>query len=367
MAIVARETLPLVLKYCAREIAAPPEAWRSSVDLLVLRDTVPSLAPVTASEELATRFVAVRPALDKPGLSPPDADGGLAAATSVERHGDYTAGVLRAASFAESSLDHMLASLLWESGQTPESAAEIFDNLRFVKRVRAHFPQLVGGSWDPSNETVATWEQDCHLLRHRVIHRGHLPNEAQALRAVGAARSIVAYAAVLIAGQHTKFPRVAIKMVGLDGLGAGRRRTEELRQLRDGEPDWDVFFDRWQRAMWAQTSYARDPPPLERCDVVAVATSRDFDGYWVAADPETCTAVQIVGPEGDPLVTVNAMREHFEASGEPYAEMLAMGAKAGSRVGNWLPANRLLPQSVRMHPKLDLPASPPLSRPLAES
>jgi len=78
-------------------------------------------------------------------------------------------------------------------------------------------------------------------------------------------------------------------------------------------------------------------------------------------------AIQIVGPQGDSSVTVNAMREHFEASGERYAEMLAMGGKAGSHVGDWLSANRLLPQSVRMHPKLDLPASPPLSRPLTES
>jgi|GEM_PF-4977282 len=365
MAIVARESLPLTVKYCARRMSDPPESWRSSLDVLLLRETVPSLVPVKESEEFSQRFTSVRPALDKPGLAPPDADGGLAAATSLDRHGDYTAAVLRAASFAESSIDHMLASLLWESGEVPESAAMIFDGPRFVKRLRTHFPALVGGSWDPSNETVAAWEQDCHLLRHRLIHRGHLASEAEARSAVAAARSMVEYAARLIAGAHKKFPRVAIKMVGLAGLGAGRRRTEELRELQDEEPDWDVFFDRWQRAMWAQTSYAGDPPPLGRCDVVAVATSTDFEGYWVAADPETCLAAHITGPTNVSPATITAMRDRLAASGERYAEMLALGAKAGRPVGAWLSANRLLPQSVRMHPTIDLPTTVPLAQALA--
>jgi hypothetical protein len=86
-------------------------------------------------------------------------------------------------------LADILAFLLWEECIKPRDAMAIVGQ-PFATKLRNAYSVRLGGDWNQtSTGPVATYTRDLLTLRHRVVHAGHLPDQAEAAKALTALRA----------------------------------------------------------------------------------------------------------------------------------------------------------------------------------
>lgn len=141
---------------------------------------------------------------------------------ALKVEGQYGAAVTLSNTASEVLLDSLLSTLMWESGKDPADVADIFAEGRLARRVKSHFPELLGGSWVLDGSTpVADWFHKCYRVRHRVVHGGYNPSRLEAQVALDSVYRLSVYCWDRLAAKRKKFPRTALMILAEEGL---RRR-----------------------------------------------------------------------------------------------------------------------------------------------
>lgn len=137
-------------------------------------------------------------------------------------------------------LDTLLLHVMWEEGDSPESAAAVFDNQFHRTRVVAHYHDRLGGDWRSNGESpVARYLTELAPLRHRVAHGGHEPSRDDVEDAYELLGELEHYVGGLLAADRGRrdYPRTAMTWLGQRGLerrGVWTRRMRELTRSHAG-------------------------------------------------------------------------------------------------------------------------------------
>jgi len=368
IALVTRQllspTLPIET-FKLKERLSPPSGSSHWMALHFNVNAITEAGSMSDSEwdrfENASRFS------NRPGLTTPASDVLLEAHLALTQRGDTRACVLAAATYVEATLDHLLAALLWEQGVAPIKAAEIFNSYGFVKRMRKNFPSLLGGAWDTdSSPIVKEWEDRCHKLRHRVIHRDYYPAHAEATQSLNAAQDFIRLVVNRLASRAKDFPRTAVKWIGRGDLPANRKVSELLDRITGAEPDWDEMFDRWLRTMWSESQFRHREPDLDRSVLIAVVTERPSTGFWVALDPELMLGCVVTLQPDDKrkALTAKAVSGMPHQTPCPFPLLLPGTAETAECAGEWMASYRLAPPDKPLHPSAVWPTVSVPSGPL---
>ncbi|MBE7324580.1 hypothetical protein IEQ44_07940 [Nocardioides sp. Y6] len=133
--------------------------------------------------------------------------------------GDLTSTVLLANTSCEVLLDTVLALLLWEEGVTEADAAPIFEQGKILKRVNTQFPVKLRGNWSVDSQgPLADWYQNAYRLRHRIIHGGYHPTEAEAETALNVAHALQDFLWERLVDRRNTYPRSTLITVAQSGL-----------------------------------------------------------------------------------------------------------------------------------------------------
>lgn len=367
MQLPTRETLPPLIPMVSHGPVAEPHEW--TVGGAVFAPN-PNLHGITEAEPLTEEMLSDLRPFSKgatSGLLPTEPlDLLLEAQTELDRNGNYRAAVLAAATAAESALDLLLATLVWEEGKSPRQAASVLGGKEFLKRVRREFPSRLGGTWDSSTPgAIRTWEYDCHRLRHRVIHRGHRPSYREAESAVRAVGDLTKFITDRLVASAKKYPRVLAKWVDSDRRPT--RVNERIAELADSEASWEQMFEGWMASATSMVFPELTTPDVSQAVLAVVVTASDpLAGYWVAIDEQNGLAIEAspVGVNAAQQVSLRRAADGrstdlpFFASVEVVEEPVV--------VGSWAPVHELVPGISPLHPTRtfglrDAPASRPLT------
>jgi hypothetical protein len=144
--------------------------------------------------------------------------------------GDFSDAVVDAAIATEILLDAVLSFMLWEERAAPATTVAILGE-PLATRVRTAYHPRIGGTWDVAREPVLkAWDEDVMLRRHRVVHRGIRPTEAEARKALGSAAALEEWVTDLVVAKRFTYLRTALMMVrtwvqatrALESKAAGR-------------------------------------------------------------------------------------------------------------------------------------------------
>jgi tetratricopeptide (TPR) repeat protein len=172
------------------------------------------------------------------------------ALVSLHIRGDTAAAVIWAHVAVEVLLDALLMSLMWETGNRPREAAEVFKGgLR--ERVRATYQQLLGGDWNLETGPMAVWASPSGLarLRGRVVHMGYRPSHEEARNAVTAIKVVEAFLMARLRERRVDYPRTTMLFIGgqrlsNEGLFTGRFR-DFIELEANLEPLWTRELANW--------------------------------------------------------------------------------------------------------------------------
>lgn len=159
--------------------------------------------------------------------------------------GDASGAVVSAAISSEVLLNTILLSMAWEEGLSASEAAGWFkENL--PKRLRTHYADRLGGSWDTYNVTtpLGKWYAELHRSRNRVVHTGHLPPMDEATAAVEARDAVEEFIVARLVDARNRYPRTVLMVSGIPGLQRRGVYSGQIRRFVDQqaamEPDWTV-------------------------------------------------------------------------------------------------------------------------------
>jgi hypothetical protein len=132
---------------------------------------------------------------------------------------------------SEVMLDQALMLMLWEEGESVESAAQAF-NGPLLARVRSQYQKRLGGQWATEKVgIVGSWREDLVLLRHMVAHAGYRPNQEQAWRAFSAHEELRKYLLDRLAEKRNKYPLTAGILISEAGLRRRDAWTNKIRKI----------------------------------------------------------------------------------------------------------------------------------------
>src|SRR5699024_11692939 len=108
-------------------------------------------------------------------------------------------------------LDEALRCILWEKGYTPELAGKLFaDERDFKPRITKNLPMYLGGTWKMKGDgVVARWFKEVYQLRHRIIHAGVSPGDAEVQAAIATTLELNGFLADRLAVKVSDFRRSA--------------------------------------------------------------------------------------------------------------------------------------------------------------
>lgn len=246
---VTRERLPMAILYYLGDLRKSG-AW-DSPSLLLLHMHPPR--PYLPSPPDSTVFPKLQTVLGRLTKGDPIhvfLDHWLRADYALERDGDYSTAVVRAYMACETLLDTILTLMMWEEGLPPEDAASNAFDERTAKRVKTHFNQRLGGTWETEgNGPVAKWAQVLGGVRHRIIHFGYDPTRQEALSGMSVLRDLDEFVRDRLVAKGYRYPRTALLFLGEPGLkkrGGWTRRMREFIAQSDSEPDWIESYAAWR-------------------------------------------------------------------------------------------------------------------------
>lgn len=173
---------------------------------------------------------------------------------ALKVRGDSVGAVLSASTSSEVLADSVLKFLLWEEGESPVAAADLFQEGGVIGRMRDHLSRRLGGTWTTvGNGVMANWYRQCFQLRHRAIHGGYRPTTAEAEVALRAAERLESFIVDRLADRRNVYKRSALMVIGGGGLAAMGLWKGEIRRFAEGdgrsEPSWSDSFLDWARIL----------------------------------------------------------------------------------------------------------------------
>lgn len=281
-------------------------------------------------------------------------------------HGSDRMALVAVASAGEVLLDTTLLHMLWEEHVAPTVAAEYFDrHVGHTARVSRHFPSRLSGGWEPESKTPAgVYLRDVVRLRHRVVHAGHEPSDAEMERAWVALFELERYLGDRLAHQRNlnRYSRTALAWMGENGLRKRRRWTRRVRELMNDsrEPNWIETFARWRTHVDRSLSDLTEPPGTATDQLMLYADLLESgDVRWVIHDPSTAHAA-IVDPHD--LRDSSAIEKTISWLRSIEVETLAdrrVGSSLARRppaLAAWLPDHEIFPE-MHLFPRTK--SSPP--------
>src|SRR5699024_10702366 len=121
---------------------------------------------------------------------------------------------------AETLLDELLLSLMWEERITPEKAAERWGGT-ITSRVKKEFQNRLGGRWNlKSAGEVKNWGNDIAYLRNRVAHSAYVPSFEEATLALSRLGELIRFLVDRLLQNRSlqRYPRTAWMLAGERGF-----------------------------------------------------------------------------------------------------------------------------------------------------
>lgn len=254
IASVTVERLPFLVPYFARTLQEPAK-W-GALHLFRANWNPPTVETDTATPEDVEKveFFLRAIVLENPFLVYSELIAEARVSLFVE--GTYGTAVAQLHSALEVLHTATLRMLKWEEGVTPTDAAEALKEVRLPILIARHLPRRLGGNWDPRRgEGYGAWRAKVAPLRHRIVHRGHVPDREEAQEAFDAARSSVHFLFDRLAATAHKYPRTALLALGREGLVARDAWSRRLAEISDSDVDdgWLRDFLEWQDALEAMS------------------------------------------------------------------------------------------------------------------
>jgi hypothetical protein len=284
--------------------------------------------------------------------------------------GDYRAAAMWSGAAAESLLDEVLQSLLWEELNRPEDCVEIFAST-ISARVRSQYGGRIGGNWSfgaNARGPVAGWFRHTATLRNRVIHGGYSPTSEDADRALDALNALVTFLCDRLTNRTGRYPRTAWMLLGGEaGFARRNRRVPAVidRLLADPkEVIWGETLFRWREchARCRQDRESRRVPDAAR-SYIYVVTCPDGQRYFCFHDRVVSMAAK------KPFVSGEMAAEHFRYYRQAEGEFQRRAGRNAFSIGfppgvisspapnEWLEEYRLVPMAGVMVDGSDLDGS----------
>jgi hypothetical protein len=174
--------------------------------------------------------------------------------------GDYPTTVVAAYTACEVLLNSTLLTMAWEEGLDREETRVWFEGqMGFMARVGTYVVPRLGGNWSTQrSENPMSQLARLSDSRNRVVHLGHLPNEAEAQAAINALSSMDEFIKERLADKMMIYPRTTLLILGEPGLRRLGKWTRRMRQWvehhANQEEEWIGSFRAWRDSPVSPTS-----------------------------------------------------------------------------------------------------------------
>lgn len=167
-------------------------------------------------------------------------------------NGDYSATVVNSAIACEVLLLTALTTGLWESGATPQDAANILSVREIGPLVSGDLARIWGGNWDRNSSLpVKAWRDDIAKKRNKIVHEGYRASETEAAAAHSAMVALDEFVSARLLAKITKFPRTCLMAFGKPGIerrGAWTRRMQNFwDEQAQSEGNWVKAYTTWRK------------------------------------------------------------------------------------------------------------------------
>ena len=176
--------------------------------------------------------------------------------SALKYRGDARSSLLACATACEILLDDLFKHLLWEDGSRPEDCVKFFIKGRgtssTLERLRKYVGPLLRADWNPEVQPVlSAWQNLVSYRRHKAIHAGWMPSEADAREALAACDALFTWCAKMICQRIARYPKTALVMVGSEQLQEQiLARAELAAELQpDAAEECHSRFVRWRTCL----------------------------------------------------------------------------------------------------------------------
>lgn len=164
--------------------------------------------------------------------------------------GDRRASVLSLAVTCELMLDSTLAAMLWEEGQTPSDAAQVWaDTSSITGRVKSLYAGRLGDSWLVDGDgPVGRWREHIVDVRNSVIHSGRTPSEPESENSGAVASELLTFVSKRLVLKWKAYPKSMAVLCGPSSVAkhaSTKQRDKVLAELERCSA-FAVEFHRWR-------------------------------------------------------------------------------------------------------------------------
>lgn len=178
-----------------------------------------------------------------------------AAERALAVDGDYPTALIACHTAGEVFFDALLLALAWEEiyyfnppPTTIEETVTWFSGRASLEsRLRSLYHVRLAGSWDLSllDTPLGRWAAHVAVPRHRAVHAGYRPSEAEAIKAFDTLLEAEQYALGILSNDRNRgrYPRANMMLLGRDGLERRGLYGGKLRRLvENSREDWARSF-----------------------------------------------------------------------------------------------------------------------------
>jgi hypothetical protein len=174
----------------------------------------------------------------------------LARAYAEHTAGDRRASVLSLAVTCELMLDSTLAAILWEEGETPAHAAQVWANASSItQRVKSLYADRLGGSWQVDGDgAVRRWREHIVDVRNSVIHSGRTPSEPESENSGAVTSELLTFVSKRLVLKWKTYPKTLAVLCGPSSVEKHASKEQRAIVLAELErcSAFAVEFHRWR-------------------------------------------------------------------------------------------------------------------------
>ncbi|MCV7346080.1 hypothetical protein [Mycolicibacterium rhodesiae] len=164
--------------------------------------------------------------------------------------GDRRASVLSLAITSELMLDSTLAAMLWEEGQTPAQAAQVWANTSSItQRVKSLYAGRLGGNWHVEGDgAVGRWREHIVDVRNSVIHSGRTPSEPESKHCGEVTSELLTFVSKRLVLKWKAYPKTLALLCGPSSVEnhASKRQRDKVLAALERCSTFAVDFHRWR-------------------------------------------------------------------------------------------------------------------------
>lgn len=175
--------------------------------------------------------------------------------------GNFSNAVIQLAIACEIIFDSVLGLILWESGMTPEDAADIFST-DITPRIKNQYAVRLGGIWALDRGAAGDWFDNVAGTRNRIVHAGYRATAADATAAGAASDALAKFVADRVCAKFRLFPKTAWIIAGRVGFETRNLFSRRVREWIGAQPPraihkWIRDYTTWREAVNAQVQRRR--------------------------------------------------------------------------------------------------------------